>query len=157
MFGETPFNPESAPQEPAREAEHPPVERVVVIDDDPQVLKLTGRLIGRSSGGAALVTPYETANAALEGLSKLAAEQPADLPQVVVTDRDLDGANKGEDLIGKIRALSPELASKVRFIGMTGNPDSAEAMKQAGAEKVLSKPFPMDSFDYLFPKKKEGA
>jgi len=156
MPGETPFNPgESASQEPTREAEHAPVERVAVIDDEPQLLRLTARLLGRASGGAARVSSYETAGAALAGLSSIAAEQPADLPQVIVTDRDLDGANKGEDLIAQIRALSPELAA-VRFIGMSGNPDGAELLAKAGAEKVLAKPFPLDSFDYLFKKKSEA-
>ncbi|MFO0702781.1 MAG: response regulator [Candidatus Andersenbacteria bacterium] len=149
MSGEIPTNPEHVKP---RESEHPPVERVVIIDDEPAVGRVVERVVSMASKKQATITRYEQAGAALTSLRTLAEEHPEQLPQVIITDRDLDAGVKGEELMLQIREI-PGLAD-VRFIGLTGNDEGRDAMQAAGMELALLKPFKNEELiNHLFPKK----
>jgi CheY-like chemotaxis protein len=109
---------------------------VVIVDDDPSVLRALGRLV-RSLGFD--VEGYASTGALLERI--VAAP-----PDVVLLDLHLPGL-RGPDAILTLRRLSP----RARIIVITGldHPGSREACLAAGAAAYLAKPIRRDELAAL--------
>ena len=103
--------------------------RVLVIEDDPDVGRLVGRVLAREGYGVAVHASAEM------GLSALAAE-PFD---VVVTDVRMDGV----DGIEVCRRVTENEGIPVVVITAYGSADVARAVLRAGARELLPKPFAM--------------
>jgi len=114
---------DSGPADPARVA---PAERrtrqpslassILVVDDDPVVLKLVARVLRRA--GAA-VTAVSSGREAIRAIADGEAR-----PSILLSDIDMPGMN-GIELAARIRSLRPDVV----ILLMTGNPDSAAAAR----------------------------
>jgi two-component system, cell cycle sensor histidine kinase and response regulator CckA len=118
------------PIEPHQSAAGPRRPAVLVVDDDPVMLKVVGTVLDPDYD----VTSARTAWRALE----LAQESgPYDL---ILCDVTMPGIT-GLDFFGELRVASPDLAGRVAF--MTGGTASAEIQAFLGSveNRVLMKPF----------------
>ena len=101
--------------------------RVLVVDDDPQVLRLVQRVLGEA-GYRPIVTPDPA-----DALRLAEVEEP----DLVLLDLSLPGTD-GLELMGRIREFSG-----VPVIFLTAHTDSETATKvlRAGADDYITKPF----------------
>ena len=98
--------------------------RILLVDDDPSVLELTGELLDMAGY---VVVPERTGHRAIERLNA------GEVFDALVTDHSMPEMT-GEELILRVRLLAPEL----RCLLVTGHGDTIE-LSQAMA--VLRKPF----------------
>jgi CheY-like chemotaxis protein len=107
------------------------VSRVLVIDDDADVLRVIERVLKRTAPELTVMS----ADGAIDGLLKIGTFRP----DAVLIDVYLPGMN-GIEVCRRIRS-SPETGHIV-IIGMTGEPSVhlASALVEAGALTCLSKP-----------------
>jgi excisionase family DNA binding protein len=107
------------------------IQRLLIIDDDIDVLKVTHKLIRR---GAPSLT-VETSAGAIDGLLKIGTFRP----EAVVLDAYMPGMN-GIEVCQRIRS-SPETAH-IMVVAVTGRPSPSigAAFMEAGAIACLDKP-----------------
>lgn len=105
------------------------VKRVLVIEDDPSVQPALVRACRRAFPGCEVVAT-DRAETAIE----LLADPNWD---IVLSDHNLAGALRGDDVFAFVRANAPALVN--RFIFCT----SEEAIARAQHSRVLVKPFPL--------------
>jgi CheY-like chemotaxis protein len=98
--------------------------RILLVDDDPNVLELTGALLAKAGYAVA------TATAAADAFARLAAGERFD---VLVTDQSMPSMT-GEELILHVRAAWPGLPCLL----LTGHADAFESRIDV---PVLGKPF----------------
>jgi signal transduction histidine kinase/CheY-like chemotaxis protein len=130
LTGPPPAAPSSTEEEPASTVESA---EILVVDDDPQVLRLLSRTL--SLDGHRVVTAD-----AVEGALELAADADFDL---VLTDLRMPGES-GLDLHARLVRERPELAERVVFFtgGAVGEEIRAELDRRG--RPVLHKPFQED-------------
>lgn len=106
--------------------------RVLIVDDDPQVLALLERML-RSTVASPI--DIELAHDGFSAGQRLAEFQP----HIILLDLFMPGVN-GMELCGKLKS-DPSTAD-IRIIAMTGGGDSqaVEEVLSLGAERCLSKP-----------------
>ncbi|HYQ14541.1 MAG TPA: hybrid sensor histidine kinase/response regulator, partial [Polyangiaceae bacterium] len=123
--------PVSTPPAPSEGFAHdgaPP--KVLVIDDEPMIRKLVGRLLG----GHYRVTSVESVRAALAELNH-STDYDA-----ILCDLMMPGES-GMDLFGVLRRLYPDLLERTAFItGGAVTPDTRKFLETA-SRPVLNKPF----------------
>ncbi len=122
---------------PVAESAAPPPERarrtVLVVDDEPGIRRALGRLL-RHHGYE--VTAVETAEEAVP----LLADQALG---VVVCDVRLPGMS-GIELLSRVRASAPELASRFLFAsGAALSEDARSRVREAGAQ-LIQKPYDVE-------------
>jgi CheY-like chemotaxis protein len=102
---------------------------VLVVDDDPVVLRLVERVLRRAG---AEVTAVDTGRAALRAITDGASE-----PTLLLTAIDMP-AMTGIELSARVRALRPG----IQIVMMTADPGSAEAARDRPdlVGRVLLKP-----------------
>ncbi len=102
--------------------------RILVIDDEASIRDLCARVLARAGFAVA------SAGSGEEGLAHLSRE-PVDL---IVTDVRMPGLS-GLDVLERAKAAHP----RVRVILITGfgTPQTLARAQQAGADRVLTKPF----------------
>jgi len=113
--------------------EHPASVGILVVDDEPELRGLLVML---------LETEHFVVYEAEDGVDCLEMlRDHAEQIGLVITDLNLPRLG-GTDLVAKIRALRPG----VKILVMTGFAveDAREALRQAGADEVLLKPFQPD-------------
>lgn len=112
----------------------PVASRCLVVDDDPQMLRLAERLLqGVHSGDVvACDHPFGAIQAFLSAPEGV---------RLVVTDLELPGVD-GLELARRLRLLAPELP----VLLMTGSGRSAEELAAGGVRHVLRKPFTRAQF-----------
>ena len=98
--------------------------RILLVDDDPSVLELTGELLGMAGY---TVVPETTGRAAID---RLEAGETFD---ALVTDHSMPEMT-GEELVLRVRLLAPDLPCLL----VTGHGDAIELAQPI---KVLRKPF----------------
>jgi CheY-like chemotaxis protein len=105
--------------------------RVLVIDDDPDALRMTSLILGQAG---AMVQTYRSAQ---EGLAALQTWRP----DVVISDIEMPGED-GYVLIRKIRALDPSRGGKTPAIALTayGRPEDRLRTISAGYNMHVPKP-----------------
>src|SRR5579864_8927757 len=106
--------------------------RVLVIDDDPFVLRMLSRML------ADFNCAITTANNGLEGINRY-RQSPQDL---VVTDVAIP-VSEGLETIRTLRGLEPALPILAISGGgwLVAGSDLLDLARQAGATEVLAKPF----------------
>lgn len=109
-------------------------EKILFVDDEPQVLDGYRRQLGRKYR-------TECAQGGEEALERLAAEGPF---AVVVSDMNMPGMN-GVELLSKIRDVAPD-SVRIMFTG-TDQSNAALAVNQSQIFRFLSKPCPTDVLD----------
>jgi two-component system CheB/CheR fusion protein len=104
--------------------------KIVIVDDEPDILELLGQLL-RADGY--FVRVATDAAAALQLVAHGAV-----LPEILLTDYNLPGGVSGLELVGRMRAL---LKSDIPAIILTGDISTATMAKIAGEDCIqLSKP-----------------
>jgi excisionase family DNA binding protein len=111
------------------------VKRLLIIDDDPGILKTTKRVLKHHAPDLTL----ETSEGAVDGLLKIGTFRP----DAVVLDAYMPGMN-GIEVCQRIRN-APE-TSHILVIAVTGHPSPsiASAFVEAGAAACLNKPIDVD-------------
>jgi CheY-like chemotaxis protein len=107
--------------------------RVVVVDDDQEMLEAAARLL-RARGADVITVP--TAGAALATVIGVT-------PDVLVVDITLPD-HDGFGLVRAVRSLSPEKGGQVPAVTLSGSPlvgERLEAWREAGLQGHLAKPF----------------
>jgi CheY-like chemotaxis protein len=106
---------------------------ILVVDDDPAILALTSRLLGRAG---ATVTALDSGRAAIRAIVDGAVR-----PALLLTDIEMP-AMSGIELAARVGALRPG----VRIVMMTGDQASARAARDHPdlVASVLLKPFTKD-------------
>jgi two-component system cell cycle sensor histidine kinase/response regulator CckA len=114
--------------------EHPASVGILVVDDEPE---LRGLLVMLLETEGFVVYEAEDGISCLDMLRDHAAQIA-----LVITDLSLPRLG-GTDLVARIRAFKPA----VRILVMTGFAvdDAREALREAGADEVLLKPFRPDT------------
>lgn len=107
---------------------------ILVVDDEPQVLRLLGRFLEREGWRVSLASDAEIAIDLLE----------TERPDMAVLDLHLPGLT-GLDLIRHMRRHDPDAVAIV-LTGSADVPAAVEAMK-AGAENFLTKPIELSHLD----------
>ena len=102
--------------------------RILVIDDEASIRDLCARVLTRAGFQVA------SAGSGEEGLAHLARE-PVDL---IVTDIRMPGLS-GLDVLDRAKAAHPEV--RVILITGFGTPQTLDRARQAGADRILTKPF----------------
>jgi CheY-like chemotaxis protein len=118
----------ATPSKPLMEA------RILVVDDDPQVLRLLTRVLARAG---ALVQAKTSAAAALAALSEFD-------PDLLISDITMPGED-GLSLIRRIRATADPERGPLPAIALTGLIENTirEQATAAGFDVCVSKPVPM--------------
>ncbi|MBW2971616.1 response regulator [Candidatus Woesearchaeota archaeon] len=114
------------------------VPRVLVVDDEPQLLRLYSRILGNSacSYGVVAYSQPEEALTAIENIDSLA---------VVVSDVQMPRMN-GDELVTAARMRRPDIT----YFLMTGNPVEYARLAASGiARKVFQKPFKIEELEFL--------
>lgn len=103
---------------------------ILAVDDNPQILKLTNRALGRFC----TVLTASTADEAI----KIITEQRSNLV-AVISDWDIGGTlmGDGEHVIRTAKNLGIE--HKIAVSGRAGEPCVNEAMREAGATIIFTK------------------
>ncbi len=109
-------------------------EKVLFVDDEPQVLDGYRRLLGRKHR-------MECASGGEEALERISAEGPF---AVVVSDMNMPGMN-GVELLTKVRAVAPDTV-RMMFTGSDKN-TAVEAVNQGQVFRFLTKPCPAEVLD----------
>ncbi|PYN79944.1 MAG: hypothetical protein DMD97_04115 [Candidatus Rokuibacteriota bacterium] len=111
-----------------------PAVHVLVVDDTPAILEVLTRML-KSHG--ATVTAAGTAERALELLERLR-------PDVLLSDLEMP-VKDGFWLIGRVRALAPELGGLTPAACLTGrsNPEDRARILRAGFQYHIAKPVDM--------------
>ena len=111
----------------------PPV-HVLIVDDTPEILEVVTRML--ESHGAR-VTAVGTAERALDLLERLR-------PDVLLSDLEMP-VKDGYWLIGRVRALSPDLGGLTPAACLTGRSDPADRARilRAGFQYHIAKPVDM--------------
>ena len=106
--------------------------KILCIDDEVKMWQFIAEFLEISGHDVIVAASGE------DGL-KLFGEAPAD---VVITDRRMPGGMLGEEVVRKIKKLSP----KTRVIFMSGDDHKEifEVAKAAGADRILLKPFRLE-------------
>ncbi len=104
--------------------------RILIVDDDPQIVTLLGEHLTQAGYDVA------TAHNAWEALAALQQQETS----VVITDLRMPGAD-GIDLLRQVRQISPE--TEVIILTAYGSLETAVlAMREGGAFDYLLKPLP---------------
>ena len=120
------------PEQAAATAADPVGEcRILLVDDDPDVLEVTGALL---SGAGFQVFSFLDGKAALGHLTTLPAGQRID---VVVTDYAMPGMN-GAELVTALRKICPALPAVI----ISGFVEAAEELDPQDGILRVAKPFP---------------
>ena len=111
-----------------------PAVHVLVVDDTPAILEVVTRML-KSHG--ATVTAVGTAERDLELLERLR-------PDVLLSDLEMP-VKDGFWLIGRVRALAPELGGLTPAACLTGrsNPEDRARILRAGFQYHIAKPVDM--------------
>jgi signal transduction histidine kinase len=128
----------SAPPQPESSPPGGPIPNVLLIDDEPMIRKLVGRLLD----GRCRVTSVESVRA---GLAELNQRRDFD---AILCDLMMPGES-GMDFFGVVRRLYPELIERVAFItGGAVTPDTTKFLETA-SRPVLNKPFNAQTLNAL--------
>jgi excisionase family DNA binding protein len=113
------------------------VKRLLVIDDDPQIIRVVERILHRHAPEVVVVG----AEGPIDGLLKIGTFAP----DVVLLDAYMPGMN-GLEVCQRIRG-NPETAH-ILVIAITGDPSAglSSAFREAGAAAFLSKPIELEEF-----------
>jgi CheY-like chemotaxis protein len=114
--------------EPVPTVEPPRRLRVLLVDDDPMVLRLFGELVGEEHDVVLAVTGREA-------LTRIAEERP----DVIVTDLMMPEMT-GMELYAAVQERDPDLATRVLFVTGGAFTPSAQAFVAAMHERVMLKP-----------------
>lgn len=119
--------------------------KIMVVDDDPAVIKLIVMTLIRSEFRLAVVSTTD----GYEALIRLGKE----VPDLVVLDIQMPGTD-GRQILKVIK--ESEHTQKVKILVVTGYPDLIDEMKQLGADDGMSKPFKptelIDKIKKMLPK-----
>ncbi|MDQ7820723.1 MAG: response regulator [Armatimonadota bacterium] len=102
--------------------------RILVIDDEAPIRDLCARVLARAG------YQVTSAGSGEEGLARL-GEEPVDL---IVTDIRMPGLS-GLDVLERAKAAFPGV--RVILITGFGTPQTLARAEQAGADRILTKPF----------------
>ncbi len=128
----------SVPPKPESVAPSGPIPNVLLIDDEPMIRKLVGRLLD----GRCRVTSVESVRA---GLAELNERRDFD---AILCDLMMPGES-GMDFFGVVRRLYPELVDRLAFItGGAITPDTTKFLETA-SRPVLNKPFNAQTLNAL--------
>lgn len=136
----------STPLPPPRRVETARAERILVLEDQPEVRRTTCRLLRREG--------YDVVSAADADAAREMLEQAGASIGLVVSDVVLPGQS-GPELAWELRETRPDL----RFVfvsGYTGDALDGEILAQLGAP-LLSKPFTRDALLTQVARSLEGA
>ncbi len=110
---------------------------ILIVDDDPQILRLLTRLLKKLDEGFAI----ETAQTGFEAGRKL--EKAA--PDLVILDLRLPGID-GFEVCKNIRADEKTKHAKILAISGAASEDKKKKILQCGADEFLAKPFTVEEF-----------
>lgn len=116
--------------------------KIVVVDDDAQLRRLTGRFVKKILSGirsADTITVYE-ANDGDAGYDLIKDHNPG----LVLIDSEMPGPF-GYDVCRRIRS---ELGGDIVVVGMSGNPVYRQDFSDAGADAFIPKPFMLGDMKY---------
>ncbi len=105
--------------------------RVLLVDDDPDMLLITGTVLSRS--GSFQVRQAANAREALD----LARREP---PDAIITDYQLPDMD-GDQLLKQLRAEKSLAAVPVIFLTGKSEPADVARLMRLGARAVIGKPF----------------
>lgn len=125
-----------------------PEGRVLVADDDGDMLRLVERSLRRSGLSVELVKDGRTL------LSQLEGPDDADLPDVIITDVQMPGLS-GVDVLHRLRTQGLHLP--VILVTAYPHRELAEQAEALGVVDVLTKPFPMADLHASVRRALDGA
>lgn len=105
--------------------------RVLLVDDDPDILLIAGTVL--TGSGSFQVRPAACAQEALD----IARREP---PDVVITDYQLPDMD-GDQLLEQLRADKSLAAIPVIFLTGKSDPADVTRLMRLGARAVIGKPF----------------
>lgn len=120
-------------------------ERILVIDDEPDMLMLLRMIIEDNTS-----YEVETTNNPAEGL-KMLTEEAYDL---VISDLKMPGMD-GLELFDELRKMSPDIP--VIIITAYGSPEAADEALKKGVADFITKPFRKDTILFIMKRVLELA
>ncbi|GEM_PF-4846047 len=131
----------------ARDCQHPPQVRVLVVDDERSFREPLARWLHKHAGYH--VVQAATAAEAREAVATAAAPFHVALVDDVLTPQGEDAPSSvGMELAQEIRAISPN-TEVILFTGWGWDPKRAKAALDAGVYRVLHKPFYVEELKFI--------
>lgn len=110
--------------------------RILIVDDEPQIVKLLVDVLAADARGFAL----DTATDGYEALIKVGAFHPS----VLILDVRMPGLD-GLEVCRRLKA--DEQSRDIKILGITAHSEAIPALIEAGADRCLAKPIDLASLE----------